>query len=432
MLTESAFNEYHYEQFTRKTPNYKQTLWQVEDSELYRPGERFIAETSPYVEAIMEQGSGPLENSVVPEGLVAFVQNFVQKLGVDSSENSTVSSVVHYVLQFLDYEEPYFLFVDMPVQIKSNQLVQTYRHKKSRSALNPEEVETFQVAHGWDFKPYKQAVALLEHPVTKQILRGEKVLSAEGKELSREDIVEKLSIMLWGPPGHLTSHVEDWLYRYYADLPSNSPNMEDINLQALEACQRHDMKFWEIASVGCLMWFKSPHALGYLVDYHPIYSAVLQWNKEDRQFQILPSSGGEAVVWGWDVYNHSHLIIEKNEPPGTCESCKVTLHCTKFLNATALFHPVCSCGKPIDPEDTRGWQCGYGKDCEKYKKEHPAFDAFVCQRCIQMALTDPNNRMRKCDRMQCPAFKCPHHAGQAAYIAHLTEKRRLQLTHQPH
>jgi hypothetical protein len=359
------------------------------------------------------------------------VEDFVARFGATPTEFSDVSGVVHYIISFLDFTEPYFLFVDMPVQVASNQLKYTYRHKKSGEVLDPIEMETFLVAPKWEFIPYKKALEVLEHPVTKQILRGEQVFNAAGNSLTKRDVLDKITELVWGPPGHLHAHVEDWLWRFYDELPDSLPKMTDDVMQSLDSYQRKDNEFWTVAVVGALLWFKSPHSLRYLTEYHPIYWSVLRWDQEGNRFTVVPYSGGEAVIWNWDVYTHNHLVVEANTPPGTCESCKTTLHCTKYLNATALFHPTCSCGSPVDPEDVSGWKHGHSTQCQPYDTAHPSFAAFVCQRCIQMAVFDPGNRGRKCSRMECPATQCPHHAGQAAYIAHLTNRRRMLLTHAP-
>lgn len=433
----STFDEQEMAHFERRTNGWKQSLWRVDDNELYKPGERFLTEESPYIRATIEQGQGPMELAPVPKGLVAFTEDFVKRFGVISTEHCSVRDVVYRMMQFLDYTDPYFLFVNMPVQLVPNQLKFTYRHRSTGHVLDPSRVEIFQVVHGWNFQPYRDSVAVLEHPLTKAVLRGEHVLHPKtGQPLTREEVLDRMAKGLWGPAEHIRAHVEDWLFHHYTDLEDElRAKQDELALDSMEACQRRDSFFWTVATVGCMLWFRSPHALPFLIDYHPIYGTVL-YMTEDRQPRLVPYSGGEAVVSEWDVYNHTHLLVEKSAPPGTCECCKTTLHCTKYINATALKFPTCYCGKPVDPQKERyehdlSYSSVSKTPCSSYFTDHPEFWTFVCIRCMDATMQgrerDPQFRCGRSIKDACPATQCSHHAGQGAYLAALRQRRSLSL-----
>lgn len=417
-----------FENFVDRPPNYKQSLWYVDDGELHDPGERFISECRPLVEQIMEGGEAPLETAPIPGGLVKFVDTFVRDMRIIPTELSSVEDVVSAFMTFLDYTEPYYLFVDSAVQIISNELKSTYRHRKSGSVLPAEEVETFKVIEGWSFEPYQKIVQVLSHPATRQLILGEAVYRpSTGERLTKEDILCKLDEILYWDTECFAMYVTDILARHYGNMPNQS--MDDVMIRSLDSYQARDHLFWYAAFVGCMLWTRSPFALPFLVEYHPIYSSLLYLDT-NRQVQYVPNSGGEAVIWNWDVYTHEHLIVEANTPPGTCESCKQTLHCTKYVNARALFAPTCSCGGTIDVEDHNLRNHGYSERCRPYKEANPPFNAYVCQRCLNMAIHKLHNTIR-CGRAKCPATSCPHHAGKGAYVAELSKQRRMSLPYIP-
>jgi hypothetical protein len=242
--------------------------------------------------------------------------------------------------------------------------------------------------------------------------------------------LKKLSEILYGDHPSLLSVIEEWLFTHFSDLRYNGINLTDEEILQLDSEQQLDMKFWTVATISVLMWLRSPYAIRFLAEYHPVYQAVLYWDSKADKVKVVPESGGEVIVNKWDVYTHLHLLVETNSPPGTCESCKQSLHCTKYINAQALFHPVCSCGKlvPVEETEFRGhdWKNG---DCRAYLEQHKPFNAFVCQRCIQMALDGRDPLIARCQRTVCPATQCPHHAGGKAYIHELTRRRTLMLTH---
>lgn len=420
-----------YDEFTGRPINYTQSLWRVQDLHMQRPEERFHVETSPLVECVMERGGGPMEEAELPQGMVNFVVRFLEYFKVVPTKFSSVEDALESILPFLDYTEPYFLFADMPVQIDGNNFLYTYRFKDTKQVLDPSKIEVFKVKPGWKFESYGITKDLLENSYTKRILAGENLKSEKtGQYVTKEDVLDRIVTVLWGPPSHMRSHVDDWLYGFYEDLPSTAFREDDDVLRSMDAFKAEDQMFWYAAAVGAFMWLRSPNALPFLIEYHPIYGSVLRRDPKTKEIEIRPGTQGEAIVYRWDVYTREHLVVEEGSQPGTCENCKQLSHCTKFVNATALFHPICSCGKTIDVEDTDTFGShGYSSSCQKYRDAHPAFNAFVCQRCLQMAITgNAHDVKRKCSRFSCPATKCTHHAGEKAYYEYLSQRRRLMLT----
>lgn len=419
----TAFSQ-NYDQYQQRPQNYSQSLWHVNDHELHHPGDRFEPQESAYIAATIESGTGPLETAPIPQGMILFAEDFVKHMGIAPTELSTMRDVADFVRHFLDYIEPYFLFTDMPVQLTGMQLTRTYRMKQSHSVLSPEDVEIFRVLQGFSFSSTQAIFSILEHPDTVRILRGEPVYhSKTGERLTREDVLNRVMKALWGDLQH---HAEEALFQHYQDL--DTTRMEDTQIRSLDAYQQRDQLFWYAGFLGCLLWVKSHHSLAYLVEYHPIYYSVLQLVK--GKLSLIPESGGEAIVYNYDIFTHAHVTVETSTPPGTCENCKSTLHCTKFINVNAIANPVCSCGKAVDLEDRTGWGHGWSNLCESYRKSFPLLNAYVCQRCLYMAI----NRLpqdAKCGRKQCPATQCPHHLGYGAYVQAMSDRRRMLLTHRP-
>jgi len=409
--------------------NYSQTLWNVNHDSMKSPVDRFIQESSIYIDSISDAGQGPLEGAPIPKGMVRFAEWFVNLMGVDATKYSSVNDVAKRVLCYLDYSEPYFLFVDTSVQLVPNQLKYTYRFKNSGGILPPEKIECFKVMNGWDFKPYKLAMDFINHPVTQQVLKGEYVKHTKrGDAVTLEDIHSRIGELIWGSPGFLYSWIDDWLYAFYEDMPLNTASDEEQ--MSIDSYRQKDYVFWVTAVLGCLVWFKSPHAIPYLTEYHPVYSAILGWDVQGNKPYIVEGSGGEAIIYGWDVYNHHHITVETNAPPGSCDCCQLPLHCTKLVNATAVKHPTCSCGQPVELDDTEFQGHSWGGACGIYRREHPTVPAFACQRCLGLLLKGRNKEWA-CEQSQtCPNVACSHHAGRAHYLRELTKRRTLMLTQQ--
>jgi len=250
----------------------------------------------------------------------------------------------------------------------------------------------------------------------------------EGRYLTDDDVLDKLSEILYGDPPSLRSVVEEWLFDSFENLNYRS-NLMDEELLNLDSDRSADTHFWTVCAISVLMWLKSPYAIRFLAEYHPIYGALLEWDEKQGRVVVIPESGGEAIVSGWNVYTRADLNVEENSPPGTCESCKQTLHCTKFINTQALFHPVCSCGQLVPLEENNFVGHAYSGACKPYLDQYPPFDAFVCQRCMHMAVNQLSPGTTKCQRTSCPATTCPHHIGSGAYIRDLTKRRTMMLPH---
>jgi hypothetical protein len=414
--------------------NYTQGLWKVNDTELYKPGERFISNHSPYLESYLEGSSGPLEGAPVPKGLVSFIEDITRAFHVIPSRYTVPQDVAARVMSFFDFTEPYYLFVDSLIQVTSNQLRYTYRVKQTGSVLKPDELECFGVARNHEFRHYQLASQLMAHPTTKEVLEGRFVQHPERKDaITRTDILEKLCKILYGDRDFLASPIEDWVHGHFEEvrygLQSDTRRETFDEVFDLDRLQQQDELYWEVATLGALMWFRSKFAIRFLAEYHPVYSHLLTWDPKQERVCVIPESGGEVIVEGWNIYTREHLTVEENKPPGTCECCKLPLHCTKYINAQALFHPICSCGALVPVEDTGFHGHGYEKPCTTYLKKAAPFAAFVCQKCIQVAVDrHPNPQQARCQRTSCPATQCPHHAGRNAYIAELSKRRTQLLT----
>lgn len=418
-----------YFEVSQRPVNYNQNLWRVDDSELHKPGERFISGSSPYLDSIVEKSiAGPLESAPIPKGLLTYVTDAVKAFGVVSSKYSSVEEVLFRVLRWLDFEEIYYLIFGAAVQQNCNQLKFTYRLKKDGTVLPPNRLECFNIVRSFDFPQYKACCEFMDHPMIKAAMAGQVVLhQSKRTPITLDDIFDKLSEILYGDYGGLLSETEQWLYTFYTSLEVNRV-MDDEEILNLDSSRNQDSMFWIASTLAALMWFKSPYAIRYLSEYHPVYMKLLRWDDRQKRMVVIPESGGEVVVDGWDVYTREHLIVEESNPPGTCECCKTTLHCTKYVNAQALFHPTCSCGQPVPVEDTDFHGHDWKGTCTSYLSIHPPFNAFVCQRCMYMAINKLEPSVAKCQRTICPATQCPHHIGSRAYMNELTKRRTMLLT----
>lgn len=420
-----------YSGITQRPVNYSQNLWRVDDTELRKPGERFLSDGSAYLDSIVEQGiAGPLESAPLPKGLKTFIVDYVGRLGAVPTKYSSIEDVVFRVLRWLDFEEFYYLLFGSLVQQNYNQMKFTYRLKKDGTVLSPKNLECFGVNREFKFEQFKACQDFMEHPMVKAVLAGQEVKhQTKNRPVDKDDILEKISEILYGDYKFLLSDIEQWIYTFYESIESSRMLTDEEEMQ-LESEKQLDLFFWTSVTLSSLMWFRSPYAVRFLSEYHPVYEKLLMWNSSLDRMVVIPESGGEAVVDGWDIYTRKDLIVEENKPPGTCESCKQTLHCTKYVNAQALFEPVCSCGKLVSVEDVQfighTWN---SNECGTYLKIHPPFNAFVCQRCIQVAIDGLDSSKAKCQRTICPATQCVHHIGAKAHAYELSKRRMQLLTH---
>lgn len=417
----------------------QQNLWKVKDNFVGHPEERFAVAQSPFLEAVSEQGFGPLEASPTPKGLLAFMEDIAEKFSAVPSKFVGAGDVAWQVMRFLDYTEPYYLLVDCPVQLSIGaQLVNTYRHKKSNSVLPPDKIEIFKVNSGYDFKQFRTAADFLAHPGTVAVLSGQYVKhTGRGDRITRRDLVSTLSEILWGNLEFLESWVEEWMYGFYSDLEYDH-NLGDDDMLNMRATREQDKPYWYAAAIGALMWFKSPYAVRFLVENHPIYQSLLEWNKQDGRPEVIPSSGGIAIVEGWDILTLGDVYVESGVLAGSCTVCKQSLHCTKLVNSWAVVDPICDCGKPIKIELQDSNEVYYEythktPECRTYADRHPGYPRvdYVCLHCLFNKMNKLPQETR-CGRTTCPNTMCVHHMGQHAYVRGLTKNRTMMLTqHKP-
>jgi len=413
---------------TGRPVNYSQNLWKVNDTELHKPGERFMADNSPYLDSIVEQSiAGPLESAPIPKGLVGFVEDAIRTFGVSPTKHSSAKEVLYRVMRWLDFTEFYFLLFDSAVQQNCNQLKFTYRLKEGGSVLSPESLECFNIRSSYDFPHYKGFCELMSHPSVRTVLQGGAVYNpAKSRPVDRIDILEKISKIIYGDFEGLQADVEQWIFDHYSSS-SVLAGLTDEELLSLDSDRQFDTTYWMVATLAALVWFKSPYAIRFLSEYHPVYMKLLRWDAKQSRMVVIPESGGEVVVDGWNIYTRENLVVEQANPPGTCESCKQPLHCTKYINAQALFHPQCSCGSLVSVEDANFQGHGWNEGCSAYLRQYPPFSAFVCQRCMYMAINRMPKETTKCQRTSCPATSCPHHIGARAYAYELTKRRTMLL-----
>jgi hypothetical protein len=409
--------------------NKSQSLWNVNDSYYDNAEERFMTAPPAFLESVLDGGMGPLETAPVPNGLISFVTDLVKRFGIVPSNLVEPADVVSRFMSFLDYTEPYYLLAESAVELCPGMNVDNvFRMKKSKTVLPPDKVECFKVNAGFDFPKYKIAEQLLNHPSAQAVLDGKYIRhSKRGDAVTKLDIIRSVCDAVWGNSHFIECFVDDWIYSHYesGDLPQSPPDNG-----------RSDALFWYVIAIGCLVWFKSPFALKYLIDYHPVYYAVLGWNHDKGHPYVRDGSDGLAVVYGWEIYTMEHLIVETDVRGGSCAVCRQSLHCTKVVNSWAVVDPICSCGRPykIDVEDEH--EIRYGRDghhlgeCEPYKMAHPGFPRvdFICMHCLYNKMNKLPDEM-KCGRRECPNVRCVHHLGSSAYVRGLTENRRMLIAH---
>jgi hypothetical protein len=409
-----------------------QTLWKVDDSLIERPELRFKPDTTPFMENILEGGSGPLEGASIPTGLILFTEDLCRMFGVGPTKYVAVNDVIGVLMSYLDYTEPYYLLVDSLVTVTNGPLHKTYRREETGSVLAPDKIETFEVQRGYNFPLFDAATKFLALPGTKAILEGKMVMHKQKNvPATKMDILEKLSEILWGSQFWLQYNVDEWISNHSDDITYTLEQKGIYNPTDVDLVLQQSRGLWLVATIASLMWLRSPYSVRFLVDSHPIYWAVLRWDETENKLKIREGSGGEAVVYGWDVYTHAHLNVSENELPGTCCCCGQQLHCTKYVNTNAIMNPICSCGEPLEIEIGSDFERYYNHsrpECEPYHRTYPPIKAFMCQRCLYVKIyKKPDNT--GCGRAGCPNTSCPHHMGKGMFIRELTRNRTAMLPH---
>lgn len=415
-------------ELNQQTNNKFQNLWKVHDAYMNEPHKRFIkGSASPYIDNVLNSGSeGPLTHAPIPAGLYRYVKSIASDFGVseENFEYVDYEDVIFSVINYIDYQEPYFLFIDSPVQITEENFAYTYKTEKGHT-LDPESIECFRVIPGWDFRHYRFVKGFMAHPMTREVMAGKRVPSPqkEGGYLTKMDVLKKIAAIVWGESfDFFGGWVDDWMFRHYENLQVDLSREEDA--PSIDLIIQKEAPFWNVVSLAVIVWMKSPHAMQYLIAYHPIYGTILDWDEHKQHPVVNANSHGFAVVDGWEIHPGGKLNILKSKPPGSCEKCGNCLHCTKYVNARALFKDDCSCGKGVDPTDVEminhGWDCKAKKTC---------FPAFVCQKCIFDAVN--KKELMKCGRAVCPNTSCPWHMGKEMRLQALTKNRTLLIDAKP-
>lgn len=399
-----------------------QRLWNVHDSYVEDPTQRFQStRLNVLIEQNCESGYGPMGNSSLPEEMVTFVRQMLTKFRVEPCRVE-VEDTLYELMYHLDFNEPYFLFVDSAIVLKpgEEQLKKSFKLKESGRTIEPDSIEVFEINKGWSFAPYTHVMAMIQHPLAQRALDGYDARSpVNGQIINRTTILDKIIESVWGHTHGFYYLIEEIMERRYDDeLYSKSKSPEEAENASLDMEQ--DTRFMAHAMAAGMLWLRSPRAVYYLIQTHPIYATLLDWNESAGHPTVAANTDGVAFVTNWDVYTKQHVHVI-DAPAGTCEKCAQTVHCTKFVNVNALRADPCICGHVTDPLDTDLFQ--HRSDCPSKKD---AKFAFVCLKCMYDITYA--SQLQKCGRAVCPNTNCGWHMGASARIRALTEKRKLMLT----
>lgn len=205
--------------FIQQELNSHDKLWDVNDTFIDSPGMKFTKNHSPLIEATVEQwGHYQFDNAPIPHEMETFVERFVDMLGITGSKYSSVRDVCHAILLRTEYDQPYFFLVDMPIKLVHNELMHTYRHKKTGSVLNPANVEIFALDREWDFRPYEAVKSIMEQPEIKAFREGRYLPAQfESREAAMESLLIRISNIIWGDYG-ISDFVESALCNHEEGL----------------------------------------------------------------------------------------------------------------------------------------------------------------------------------------------------------------------
>lgn len=406
-----------------------QALWQVDERNFKNNCTESRFKYGPRELGLLEinanDGCGPFSSCRMPKGLIRFVNHFNSLLNVEPTDFSPVEDVIYRVFYDLDFGDPYCIFTDSPIQLCEDQYKFTFRLNDSNVVLDPEKIELFRVVPGWKFDPFHAVMSVVNHEMTQKVMRGHAVENPRrpGTYLTRDDVLERLV--------HAITH------RYYKDFVADIVDIVnnhywDMTEDAKSAYQaddakvfrEHDKLFWMTTTIAVHTWLKSPHALKFLIESHPIYGDCLEWDDEQQIPLVDRYTKGEVLVHGWDVY-HPRSYTKIPIPPGSCIGCGELLYCTKRVNSTALFRPnECDCTVgSLDPLDTE--LENHGHKCISRKN---ICVGFVCQKCMHSAVT--RTSFQKCQRTSCPNLDCKWHMGFDYRRAEMNKNRRLLLSQQ--
>lgn len=417
----------------------ERSIWQIDDSIYFnkKEKERFNDERSTIVEATLEQwGAGCFDNIRVedyPFELTRFINNFLSMFGVKQSHITKTEDFILQALHYIDYMQPYYCLVDTPVHLTKNHLDKTYKTKSTGETFDPNRIEIFRYNPDHDYKHYNLVKSLFDHEMTKKILRGERVFSQNlNRDMTKKDIYEKIVTIIYGNLNWYEDTVMEMFENYFeGEMYSLSPGAtEAMRCAEIEAAARNDRQAWRLAILACFIWFKSPEALEFFIEYHPVYGSIFDYNRKSGKYEIADGSGGQILVDGVNIYTMRD-VISYDAVPGTCEACGVSVHCTQLLNLNAIVNPTCSCGERIDPFHIDPWNSYDAVHrshlCKPYKEKFPIRSGFVCQHCLYTKINGLPQEV-KCGKAVCPNVQCPHHMGELARLRALTEMRTRQLT----
>jgi hypothetical protein len=290
-------------------------------------------------------------------------------------------------------------------------------------------VEVFKANENHVYRQYEDVRGFLGLPQVEAVLRGEWVdhPKSPGNAYTKTDVIRHISRLLWGSEMFVEHWREEWRYAYYEDCETPV----GISSEAKSRLIASEALFWDVAMIATLTWIRSPHALPFLIQYHPIYYAVFDYNADNNTVKVVPGSGGVAFAVGWSVYTLAEIEVERGVEGGSCVGCKQPLHCTKLIHVRATTQPVCYCGTERAIDVSEAYMIRHKTiQCDRYNKDFPDHNRaeYVCIRCLFNRMNKLHEETR-CGRTLCPAVKCPHHMGQQAYLRAITHRKTMLLAH---
>jgi hypothetical protein len=275
---------------------------------------------------------------------------------------------------------------------------------------------------------------LLSDERTATVARGGFVAHPSNtRNMDITDIMAPMFEAVYSKWDYSRSFVEHLMTQFHDDLKYNIRTGDLNALQQIEDAREQDFVTWAAVTLGVMTWLKSPHGLKFLMQTHPVYSSVLDWNEDTDRPMVARDSGGFALVDGWTIYTAQDLELREGVKPGTCEVSKQQLHCTQLVNVHAVMHK-CFCGKQRDVLDADEWSHDPEHphpSCRRWKEHYnPPQMRFISYAALdnQLSGRDPKT---KCQRHSCPKTDCTYHAGYGYRIQSLTENRARMLTGAP-
>jgi hypothetical protein len=420
------------------------SVWEVNDHLLIKPEIRFQPEGCPLIEATVYNWSVAIfEDARIPDDLTQFVVGLCKMFHIPKPTLCDVEDPLISMLQHIGYQDPYLPLVDTMVQLTNHSMLYTYKVKSTGDTLDPSKVEVFAVNTDWKFEPYYAAQSIIEAPAFQAFLRGEYIpeaaMIAANGDVTRarhETILmalEKLINSVYGPMQNFNWVVSENMFAFHDNnsFEERHARTSGMTQADIDAAQTADELFWMVASAATVIWLKSPRALPFLIEKHPVYACLLYEDPDTGKIMLEPNTGGKVLVDHEQVYTLYEIAEFKTAPPGSCESCGGAHHCSKYINIVALKNPICSCGDEVDPRDT-GLSSHNPQNyrCKPYATKYPPTSGFVCQRCMHVTLNNLDRQTTPCGRVTCPATDCRFHMGDRARLHALTAARTRVLTGQ--